>query len=93
MTKSTFSLIAVLYDNQQAGLYNDVYFPIIKYTVVSLFYQPEKKEYFSVDDIREYISDNFGLEIPFIVLKKSIVHLAKKDHNIELDIFDKGEEG
>lgn len=92
MTKSTFSLIAVLYDNQQAGLYNDVYFPIIKYTVVSLFYQPEKKEYFSVDDIREYISDNFGLEIPFIVLKKSIVHLAKKDHNIELDIFDKGEE-
>ena len=37
MTKSTFSLIAVLYDNQQAGLYNDVYFPIIKYTVVSLF--------------------------------------------------------
>lgn len=92
MNKSTFSLIAVLYDNQQAGLYNDVYFPIIKYTVVSLFYQPDKKEYFNVDDIRGYISKNFGLDIPFIVLKKSIVHLAKKDPNIELDIFDKGEE-
>ena len=92
MNKSTFSLIAVLYDNKQSGLYNDVYFPIIKYTIVSLFYQPDKKEYFSVDDIREYISKNFGLDIPFIVLKKSIVHLAKKDSNIELDTFDKGEE-
>lgn len=43
MNKSTFSLIAVLYNNKQAGLYNDVYFPIVKYTIVTLFYQKEKK--------------------------------------------------
>ena len=38
MEKSNFALISALYDTATGGLYNDVYFPIIKYTVVTLFY-------------------------------------------------------
>lgn len=92
MKKSTFSLIAVLYDNQKAGLYNDVYFPIIKYTIVTLFYQKDRKEYYNVDDVSNYINQNFGLTIPVIVLKKSIVHISKMDNNFDLDVYEKGEE-
>lgn len=92
MNKSTFSLIAVLYNNKQAGLYNDVYFPIVKYTIVTLFYQKEKKEYYNIDDISNYIIENFGLHIPIVVLKKSIIHIAKTDKNFDIDVYDKGEE-
>lgn len=92
MKKSTFSLIAVLYDNQKAGLYNDVYFPIIKYTIVTLFYQKDRKEYYNVDDVSNYINQNFGLTIPVIVLKKTIVHISKMDNNFDLDVYEKGEE-
>lgn len=92
MKKSTFSLIAVLYDNQKAGLYNDVYFPIIKYTIVTLFYQKDKKEYYSVDDVCSYINQNFGLTIPVVVLKKSIVHISNLDNNFDLDVYEDGEE-
>lgn len=92
MKKSTFSLIAVLYDNQNAGLYNDVYFPIIKYTIVTLFYQKDRKEYYSVDDVSNYINQNFGLTIPVVVLKKTIVHISKVDNNFDLDVYEKGEE-
>lgn len=92
MKKSTFSLIAVLYDNQNAGLYNDVYFPIIKYTIVTLFYQKDRKGYYSVDDVSNYINQNFGLTIPVVVLKKTIVHISKVDNNFDLDVYEKGEE-
>ena len=90
MKKSTFSLIAVLYDNQKAGLYNDVYFPIIKYTIVTLFYQKDRKEYYNVDDVSNYINQNFVLTIPVIVLKKTIFHISKMDNNFDLYVYIKG---
>lgn len=37
MRKSDFALISALYDSKNGGLYSDVYFPIIKYTIISLF--------------------------------------------------------
>lgn len=36
--------------------------------------------------------DNFGLHIPIVVLKKSIIHISKTDKNFDIDIYDKGEE-
>ena len=32
-----YALISALYANKTSGLYSDVYFPIIKYTIVQLF--------------------------------------------------------
>ena len=32
-----YALISALYANKDRGLYSDVYFPIIKYTIVQLF--------------------------------------------------------
>ena len=38
MTKTNYALITALYDTKGADLYNDVYFPIIKYEIVNQYY-------------------------------------------------------
>ena len=72
MTLRDFSLISVLYDAKGSGLYKDVYFPIIKYSLVSLFRKDETKEYYDVEDLKAYIQEVFGLSIPTIVLKRVV---------------------
>lgn len=72
MTLRDFSLISVLYDAEGGGLYKDVYFPIIKYSLVSLFRKDETKEYYDVEDLKAYIQEVFGLSIPTIVLKRVV---------------------
>ena len=92
MRKCDFALISALYDSKKGGLYADVYFPIIKYTIVSLFYQKEQQEYYTQDNVRDFISHNFGIEIPTLVIKKSIVAIQQKSSDLELEIYDKGAE-
>lgn len=72
MTLRDFSLISVLYDAKGSGLYKDVYFPIIRYSLVSLFRKDEKREYYDVEDLKAYIQEGFGLSIPTIVLKRVV---------------------
>lgn len=92
MNKSNYAFIAALYNNKGAGLYNDVYFPIIKYTIVSLFYKKEKagENFYDVKDVEEFIKDKFGIHIPLVVLKKSVRYI-NKNHDFELDIYENGE--
>lgn len=92
MNKSNFSLISALYSTKSAGLYNDVYFPIIKYAVVTLYYDKSesKKEYFSPEDIHIRIKEVFGIEIPTIVLKKVIQRLNNTD-DTSLQLYENGE--
>ena len=61
MRKSDFALISALYDSKNGGLYSDVYFPIIKYTIISLFYQTESQEYYTHDNVNDFIIRNFGV--------------------------------
>lgn len=93
MNKSNYAFIAALYNNKGAGLYNDVYFPIIKYTIVSLFYKKEKagENFYDVKDVEEFIKDKFGIHIPLVVLKKSVRYISNKNHDFELDIYENGE--
>ena len=92
MRKSDFALISALYDSKKGGLYTDVYFPIIKYTIVSLFYQKEQQQYYTHENVRDFIREFFGIEIPSLVLKRSIVTISNKSSDLELDIFDNGAE-
>ena len=90
MNRSNFSLIAALYSREDAGLYKDIYFPIVKYAIVILFTQNEyKKEYYDLDDVYCVIEQNFGLVIPKIVLKKIIQGLGKTQ-DVSLVIFENG---
>lgn len=72
-----YSFIAALYDNQ-SGLYKEVYFPIIRYSIMAIFNDTPGREYFETESIYNYIKDNFGLTIPQIVLQKVIYSLAEK---------------
>lgn len=92
MRKSDFALISALYDSKNGGLYSDVYFPIIKYTIISLFYQKEPQEYYTHDNVKDFIIRNFGVEIPSLVIKKSIVAVNDKSSDLDLQIYENGSE-
>lgn len=92
MRKSDFALISALYDNKRGGLYADVYFPIIKYTIVSLFYQKDQQEYYTHDNVRDFIYENFGIEIPTLIIKKSIVAINNNSSDFALEIYENGAE-
>ena len=90
MNRSNFSLIAALYSREDAGLYKDIYFPIVKYAIVILFTQNEyKKEYYDLDDVYCVIEQNFGLVIPKKIKKKIIQGLGKTQ-DVSLVIFENG---
>lgn len=90
MRKSNFALISALYSNKDAGLYKDIYFPIIKYAIVSLFYSSQQKEYYDLSDIQDFITREFGIRIPKLVLKKSVQKLDRSS-DIDLRLYENGE--
>lgn len=92
MRKSDFALISALYDSKRGGLYSDVYFPIIKYTIVSLFYNKEGQQYYTQDNVKEFIVQNFGIEIPSLVIKKSIAAVSQKSADLDLELYENGSE-
>lgn len=50
MTKTNYALITALYDTKGADLYNDVYFPIIKYEIVNQYYtQVDIEKYYDIE--------------------------------------------
>lgn len=89
-----YALISALYASGTNGLYSDVYFPIIKYTIVQLFNQKfvkEKAQYFTAQDVHDYIWDKFKIHIPIIVIAKSLqkIDATKKDF-VELKLMENG---
>ena len=73
MQKSNYALITALYSNGERGLYSDVYFPIIKYAIIKYFASRPLTEAFGrAEDIYNVIVDRFHIEIPQIVIVKSI---------------------
>lgn len=73
MQKSNYALITALYSNGARGLYSDVYFPIIKYAIIKYFASRPLTEAFGrAEDIYNVIVDRFHIEIPQIVIIKSI---------------------
>lgn len=77
-----YALISALYANKTSGLYSDVYFPIIKYTIVQLFNQRSREQgaqYYTAEDVHDFIYQRFKIHIPIIVLTKSLVKICNTD--------------
>ena len=90
-----YALISALYGSKTGGLYSDVYFPIIKYTIVQLFNQKKREDssmYFTAQDVHDNILERFKIPIPNIVITKSLQKIGetKKDF-VELTLMENGE--
>ena len=90
-----YALISALYANESVGLYSDVYFPIIKYTIVQLFIQnnsADNSHYYTSKDVHDYIDDRFKINIPTIVISKSILKIKETKKNfIDLETMEEGD--
>lgn len=91
MDKTNYSLLSALYDNENANLYNEIYFPIIRY---SLFYLIEEKSssegYSTVDALQTIIIERFDISIPTSVLMGAIRAIGNNTSETELKIFENG---
>lgn len=89
-----YALISALYASGSNGLYSDVYFPIIKYTIVRLYNQKfliEQSPYFTAQDVHDFIWDKFKIHIPKIVITKSLQKIdATKKGIIDLRLMEEG---
>lgn len=91
MNKSNYALISVLYDTEGADLYNDIYFPIIKYGIVSLYReQDDIQEYYDLGNLQSTINDSFGISIPLIVLKQAIKAVYRHNSDISIELYGNG---
>lgn len=91
MTKTNYALITALYDTKGADLYNDVYFPIIKYEIVNQYHtQVEIEKYYDIEMLQNIIDHDFGIKIPLVVLKQSIRAIGKNRNGISLSIYENG---
>ena len=76
---NNIALISALFNEKGANFYKDIYFPIIRYSLISLFNEHGRNErYFQILDLQEYIRNKFFIEIPVVVLRNSVVALRGK---------------
>ncbi len=89
-----YALISALYANKTSGLYSDVYFPIIKYTIVQLFNNKnttDGKAFYTATDVQSFINERFKIYIPTIVLTKSLEKIEKTKKNfVDLTLMEHG---
>lgn len=91
MTKENFALMSVLYDNEEANLYSDIYFPIIKYSIANLYNdQMEGGKYYDLSLLQDNIFKQFGIKIPLIVLKQAIKAVQKLNKEVSITIISNG---
>ena len=93
MTKTNYALITALYDTKGADLYNDVYFPIIKYEIVNQYHaQVDVEKYYDIETLQGIIDNDFGIKIPLIVLRQSIRALGENKNGISLSVYENGKQ-
>lgn len=89
MDISNFSLLSALYGSETRNLYNEVYFPIIRY---SLFFQMKdhvsSDGYSKIESLKDLIHDKFDISIPIPVLRGAIRSIGENDTDIE--VFEEG---
>lgn len=89
--KSNYALISALYSSETKGLYSDIYFPIIKYSITKIFAMKESNNsYSSADAVNEFIKDKFGIDIPIIVIAKSILKISKFTKDVAIETYENG---
>lgn len=93
---NNIALITALFNEKGANFYKDIYFPIIRYSLIGLFYEHDGNDvYFNVKDLQDYIRDKFYIEIPVVVLRNSVVALkgSTKTDIVVKDTFGKHDDG
>lgn len=95
MSQNTnYALISALYNSKTGGFYSDVYFPIIKYTIVQLFNQKVftgSPKYYTAADVHDYINEAFKIHIPNLVITKSLQKInATKNAFVDLTLMENG---
>lgn len=89
--KSNYALISALYSSETKGLYSDIYFPIIQYSIAKIFARKEfSNSYSSADAVNEFIKDKFGIDIPIIVIAKSILKISKFTKDVAIETYENG---
>lgn len=89
--KSNYALISALYSSETKGLYSDIYFPIIKYSIAKIFARKEFcNSYSSADAVNEFIKDKFGIDIPIIVIAKSILKISTFTKDVVIETYENG---
>ncbi|MBO4361632.1 MAG: hypothetical protein J5823_02490 [Paludibacteraceae bacterium] len=90
MKKSNIALITALYDAKDANLYREIYFPVIKYAITRMFIEsPDNRKYGDVTELQKKVDEWFGITIPLIVLKKSLVALSQTNGDVIISLYDK----
>lgn len=91
MNKRNYALMSVLYDNKEADLYNDIYFPIIRYGIAKLYNdQEESEKYYEQECLQKNIDGNFGIKIPLVVLKQAIRAVSRQNKEISIKLIENG---
>ena len=90
MKKSNYAFVSALYASRTKGLYSEMYFPIIKYSLAKIFAaKTGGKVYCTADEVSEFIDNKFGIKIPTIVIAKSICKI-ENNQNFSLVVYEKG---
>ena len=94
MNKSTLSLITALVDTEDSDLYRDIYFPIIKYSIVDMHYaiKDNKQIVYTVKELKDAIKHRFDIDIPSVVLQHCVCSLNKVSNGISLKPKNNGKE-
>ena len=93
MNSTNFALITALYDTKGADLYNEIYFPIINYELVNQYNnQVDIAKYYDISDLQTLIQNDFGINIPLVVLKQSIRAIIKNKDEISLSEYENGKQ-
>lgn len=93
---NNIALITALFNEKGANFYKDIYFPIIRYSLIGMFYEHDGNDlYFKVKDLQDYIRNKFFIEIPVVVLRNSVVALKGSTQTdiIVKDTFGKHDDG
>ena len=78
MKNLVYSLITVLYDNSDADLYNEIYFPIVRYSLAKGFLSTDGPKSLNYEDLRGFINSTFGIDIPTTVLSQCLMAITGK---------------
>lgn len=90
MKKSNYAFVSALYASKTKGLYSEMYFPIIKYSLAKIFAAKTGGEvYCTADEVSDFIDDKFGIKIPTIVIAKSVCKIGN-NQNFSLVVYEKG---
>ncbi len=93
---NNIALITALFNEKGANFYKDIYFPIIRYSLIGMFYEHDGNDvYFKVKDLQDYIRNKFYIEIPVVVLRNSVVALKGSTQSdiVVKDTFGKNDDG